>query len=51
MKYWIVALHQDWSCSVVRAAMGIELWDGYKSRPKSDLKEWGILSRKLIRVK
>ncbi|MCX6223713.1 MAG: hypothetical protein NTV01_03010 [Bacteroidia bacterium] len=21
-------LHQDWACSVVRAAMGIELWDG-----------------------
>jgi len=36
-------LHQDWACSVVRAAMGIELWDGYKSRP-----DWSISKIKTV---
>jgi endoglucanase len=36
-------LHRDWACSVVRAAMGIELWDGYKTRP-----DWSVSKIKTV---
>ena len=36
-------LHRDWACSVLRAAMGIELWDGYLSRP-----EWSVAKTKTV---
>jgi len=36
-------LHRDWACSVVRAAMGIELWDGYQSRT-----DWSVSKIKTV---
>lgn len=36
-------LHRDWACSVIRAAMGIEPWDGYKSRP-----DWSVSKIKSV---